>query len=91
VLATFLRGGIEVVRQQHEPRTEGPSVVELLGPVASPIQKINRRTRWQLLLRSRSRKALRWLLAGLRPKLGFEGSGGGQTLAVVDVDPQNLL
>ena len=39
-LATFLRGGIEVVRQQHASRAEGPKVGELLGPVASPIQPI---------------------------------------------------
>ena len=66
-------------------------LVTLLGPVASPIEKINRRTRWQMLLRARARAPLRWLLAGVRAQLGPRGHGASQTSATVDVDPQSLL
>ena len=65
--------------------------VQLLGPAPSPIERINRRSRWQLLLRARVRGSLRWLLGALRPALGSEGSGQSRTLATVDVDPQTLL
>ena len=63
----------------------------LLGPTESPIARINRRYRWQLLLRSRARGPLRWLLTHLRPRLGSRGSGAARTAAIVDVDPQSLL
>jgi primosomal protein N' (replication factor Y) len=65
--------------------------VDVLGPVPSPIERINRRTRWQLLLRAPDRRALRWVLAQLRGSLGADGSGARETRAVVDVDPQTLL
>ncbi len=63
----------------------------MLGPTPSPIERINRRTRWQVLLRARERSPLRWLLGELRPLLGPEGQGDAQTLAIVDVDPQSML
>jgi primosomal protein N' (replication factor Y) len=65
--------------------------VRVLGPVASPIERINRRVRWQILLRANSRGPLRWMLRALRPVLGASGSGPRQTQARVDVDPQTLL
>lgn len=67
------------------------SPVTILGPVASPIERINRRTRWQVLVRAARRPPLRWLLGRVRPRLGTEGHGAGQTLALADVDPQSLL
>jgi primosomal protein N' (replication factor Y) len=85
-LARFLRRGVEALQQEHPD-----AAVRLLGPVPSPIAKINRRVRMQMLLRAGRRGALRWLLQNLRAHLGVEGSGGGQTVALVDVDPQSLL
>jgi len=70
---------------------DGRPVLMMLGPMPSPIERINRKVRWQLLLRARQRGPLRWLLGELRPWLGAEGSGDGQTLAMVDVDPQTML
>ncbi len=66
-------------------------VIQRLGPVPSPIERVNRKTRWQILLRARSRVPLRWLLRALRPALGRTGSGLRETQARVDVDPQSLL
>jgi primosomal protein N' (replication factor Y) len=70
---------------------DGRPVLMMLGPMPSPIERINRRVRWQLLLRARQRGPLRWLLGELRPWLGAEGSGEAQTMAMVDVDPQTML
>jgi primosomal protein N' (replication factor Y) len=69
----------------------GDDAVSVLGPVPSPIERINRRTRWQVLLRSPVRGPLRRVLRGLRPHLGNEGSGTARTTATIDVDPQTLL
>jgi primosomal protein N' (replication factor Y) len=91
-LAAVARVGVEEVRRKHA--SEGASEtapLRLLGPVASPIERVNRRVRWQLLIRASSRNPLRWLLRQLRPRLGEAGSGEFKTLAFVDVDPQSLL
>jgi primosomal protein N' (replication factor Y) len=69
----------------------GESRVESLGPVDSPIERINRRVRMQILLRSDRRNALRWVLRHLRRALGPSGRGANETLARVDVDPYSLL
>lgn len=65
--------------------------VERLGPVPSPLERVNRRTRWQLLLRSAQREPLRRILAAIRPSLGMQGRQDEQTLAAVDVDPQQFM
>ncbi len=72
-------------------RHGGEPVATLLGPVPSPIERIDRRTRWQMLLRATERAPLRWLLAELRPHLGASGHGVQQSFAMVDVDPQSML
>lgn len=69
----------------------GEAHVELLGPVDSPIERINRRVRMQMLLRADRRNALRWVLRHLRHALGPKGRGPSETLARVDVDPYSLL
>ncbi len=99
-IAARLRPRIASVRAAHAPVPApggdeqvvgaGP-VLMLLGPMPSPIERINRRVRWQLLLRARQRGPLRWLLGELRPMLGADGSGEAQTTAMVDVDPQAML
>ncbi len=65
--------------------------LSLLGPVPAPIERINRRSRWQLLMRAPTRGPLRRLLHALRPALGVEGRGAKQTSLSIDVDPQSLL
>ncbi|MBX7078850.1 MAG: primosomal protein N' [Nannocystaceae bacterium] len=86
-LASLLGGPVaQLVREAG-----GDEVVRVLGPVASPIERIDRRTRWQLLLRARERAPLRRLLALLRGRLGADGTGAAQTHAFVDVDPYSML
>jgi primosomal protein N' (replication factor Y) len=77
------------VAAKHADEDRPP--VEALGPVPSPIARINKRTRWQLLLRATVRSPLRWLLQRIRGSLGSVGSGRRETVALVDVDPQSLL
>ena len=89
-LAAFLKSGVDKLRARQTDPLAMPAAT-LLGPVPSPIKKINRRVRYQMLLRSPQRGALRWLLTHLRPHLGTAGSGAAQTLAIADVDPQSLL
>jgi primosomal protein N' (replication factor Y) len=69
----------------------GEARVEMLGPSDSPIERINRRLRMQILLRTSRRDALRWLLRHLRHELGARGRGPLGTVARVDVDPYTLL
>lgn len=70
---------------------DGFARVLVLGPAAAPIERVNRRYRWQVLLRAEDRPALRWLLTRLRPRLGPEGTSARATAAVVDVDPYSLM
>ena len=88
-LIAIIRAGIDEVLRAHTG--DGPTPLVALGPIPSPIERINGRIRWQILLRGHSRHPLRWLLRVLRPHLGPLGSGAAQTSALVDVDPQSLL
>ena len=76
-------------------RTRGEDSLDarlmVLGPAPAPIERVNRRYRWQLLLRAEDRPALRWLLGRLRAGLGPQGSGTRATLASVDVDPHAMM
>lgn len=87
-LAALARAGVEEV---HRKQDGAEAQLRVLGPVPSPIERVNRRVRWQLLLRAATRPPLRWLLKQLRPRLGDSGSGEFRTMALVDVDPQTLL
>jgi primosomal protein N' (replication factor Y) len=82
----------ELVAHIHakDPTHVEPAVV-VLGPVPSPIERINQRHRVQMLLRAPARAPLRWLLRRLRASLGTLGRGDASTLAFVDVDPYSLL
>jgi primosomal protein N' (replication factor Y) len=86
-LGAFVRACVEGAASKQE----GRAPLALLGPVPSPIERVNRKIRWQLLIRASARPPLRWVLKQLRPQLGLEGSGDFKTSAVLDVDPQTLL
>ncbi len=88
-LIELVQTGIAEVSRAHSEDTRAPLIA--LGPIPSPIERINRRLRWQILLRASRRHPLRWLLRALRPHLGQLGSGTKQSLAIVDVDPLSLL
>ncbi|MGB1701365.1 MAG: hypothetical protein ACPHRO_15515 [Nannocystaceae bacterium] len=52
---------------------------------------MNRKYRWQLLLRADARPSLRWLLGRVRAALGPRGSGPRATVATADVDPHSMM
>jgi primosomal protein N' (replication factor Y) len=72
-LAAALRERVAEIEVKHAGEDECPASV--LGPVPSPIERINSKTRWQILLRARARPPLRWLLRSLRPLLGAASAG----------------
>jgi primosomal protein N' (replication factor Y) len=72
-------------------RAGGQVDLQVLGPVDSPIERVNRRFRMQMLVRASGRAGLRWLLRHLRRELGQVGHGRVATSARVDVDPYSLL
>ena len=79
------------VRELAARVAQGAGELTAHGPIDSPIERVNRRYRMQLLLRTRERPALRWVLGHLRRELGRRGSGRAATQVRVDVDPYSLL
>lgn len=88
-LAKQVRELVRRMQANASPQDDPP--VFVLGPVDSPIERINQRHRVQMLLRAHTRQPLRWLLRHLRRSLGTSGRGQDATLAMVDVDPHSLL
>ena len=74
-----------------QPARDGRAPLTMLGPMPSMVERVNKKVRWQLLIRATSRPPLRWLLKQLRPRLELDGSGDFKTSAMLDVDPQTLL
>ncbi len=65
----------------------GDDTVELLGPAPSPVERVNRNWRYQIILRGTSASALtRVVRAALQ-----EGAPAKTVYVEVDVDPVNLL
>jgi primosomal protein N' (replication factor Y) (superfamily II helicase) len=68
--------------------------VVMLGPAMAPIARINNKSRWQLLLKSRTRPALRKLAIAALGDVGhFDGPQPRfkNVRIIVDVDPINML
>jgi primosomal protein N' (replication factor Y) len=63
--------------------------IRILGPAPSPIEKVNKVFRHQLLVKAGSRPPLRTLLDKLRAHL--EAERVGPTSVILDVDPVSLL
>ncbi len=60
--------------------------IQVLGPVPSPIEKIKKKIRWQILLKSVSRKNLQIFIDKVRKDIFKMVSE-----TVIDVDPVNML
>lgn len=82
-----LKGGQRV--KQLFARTSGAAALEILGPAPKPLARLSGRERWHVLVRARSRAALRSALAEALPKLRDERLPGLRL--AVDVDPHQLL
>ena len=63
----------------------GRGPVQVLGPAPSPLSRLRGLWRFQVLLKSRERAALRAVVAAL-PR-----GGPGDVRRIVDVDPINML
>ncbi len=69
--------------------------VMMLGPAMPPLSKIKGRSRWQVLLKSRKRPALREVTHRMLDRVGHFEPGGPDrhrnVRIIVDVDPQSML
>jgi primosomal protein N' (replication factor Y) len=65
------------------------AAIRILGPAPSPLEKINRVFRHQLLVKSASRPPLRSVLEKLRDYL--EERKINPTRVILDIDPVSLL
>ena len=63
-------------------------VVQAFDPVPATLQRVAGQHRWQLMLQSAQRPALRAVLAGLAPRL--PGIAGRSVRWAIDVDPQQI-
>jgi len=90
-LGSFVRVCVEGLASRAGASADGRAALTLLGPMPSMVERVNKKVRWQLLIRAATRPPLRWLLKQLRPRLGLDGSGDFKTSAMLDVDPQTLL
>ena len=64
--------------------------IQVLGPIPSPIARIARQYRWQMLLKGLEHKAFRAYLRQVNQIIQSRTTGKG-TAAVIDVDPVNML
>ena len=60
--------------------------MEILGPVAAPLERLRNRTRWQIWLRGTDRHALRRVARGM---LGAEVASAVRV--GLDVDPMSAM
>lgn len=61
--------------------------VDVLGPVAAPLERLRNRYRWQIVLKGKNRDSLHGVSRGVMAK----HQGSSQVLVMIDVDPENLL
>jgi primosomal protein N' (replication factor Y) len=87
------RGFLEDLRQSlrggaAEPdQGAGPPMVEVLGPVAAPVQRVANRYRFQLMVLGESRRALHQALA----RIGYEPGRERGLRWSIDVDPYDAF
>jgi primosomal protein N' (replication factor Y) len=71
-------------------RRAHPDRMRVLGPAPAPIERIKRRYRWQVMLKSIGRPEMRSALAAMREEIGARAHRRGVRLAL-DLDPLNML
>jgi primosomal protein N' (replication factor Y) len=78
------------VAETASKHAEVANTVEVLGPVAAPLEKLRTRTRWQVWLRGTDRTALR-RVARTVAAVEVPTSGYGGVRVQLDVDPNSAL
>jgi primosomal protein N' (replication factor Y) len=80
------RGKIHVAHQLLFEAAEEAGV-QILGPCAAPLARVNRKYRWHMLMKCVDREALQSLLRDHLSELRHQVGAG----LIIDVDPQSLL
>ncbi len=71
-------------------RTASPDVIRVLGPAPAPIERIKKRYRWQVMVKSENLTALRTALSSMQSSLAPRARQGNVYLAI-DIDPVRML
>ncbi len=85
-----LRRAADAPRALAPPAAAPPRALCVLGPAPAPIERIKKRFRWQVMVKSQSLAALREALAGVQAALAPRATRAGVCLAV-DIDPVRML
>ena len=83
-----VRTGAAVARLLRAMAASTKETVRVLGPAPSPLAKIKRRHRWQILVKCGSRPVLADLMEEL---LGRRESAAGDVRMIIDVDPLDFM
>jgi primosomal protein N' (replication factor Y) len=67
-----------------------PDTFRVLGPAPAPIERIKKRYRWQVMVKSESLAAMRNALAAMRRALGARAEAQRVHL-IIDIDPVRML
>lgn len=68
----------------------GPDMLRVLGPAPAPIERIKKRHRWQVMVKSESLAAMRRAIGAMRAALASRANASGVHL-IVDIDPVRML
>jgi primosomal protein N' (replication factor Y) len=71
-------------------RAAKPDAMRILGPAPAPIERIKRRYRWQVVVKSTSLSVMRTALAAMRAEATPIAERAGVRVAL-DIDPVNML
>jgi primosomal protein N' (replication factor Y) (superfamily II helicase) len=71
-------------------RDATPAELRVLGPAPAPIERIKRRYRWQVLVKSRQLRIMRSALTRMRAEIGPHAERQHVSLAI-DIDPVRML
>ncbi|HLI79230.1 MAG TPA: hypothetical protein VKV03_04560, partial [Candidatus Binataceae bacterium] len=71
-------------------RTTSLPIVRVLGPAAAPIERIKKRYRWQVMVKSENLTALRNALTTMRNALARRARESDVYLGI-DIDPVRML
>ncbi len=71
-------------------RTASPDIIRVLGPAPAPIERIKKRYRWQVMVKSENLTALRTALSAMQAALARRARDSDVYLGI-DIDPVRML
>jgi primosomal protein N' (replication factor Y) len=71
-------------------RTASPDIIRVLGPAPAPIERIKKRYRWQVMVKSENLTALRTALSAMQTTLARRARESDVYLSI-DIDPVRML